>query len=321
MPSRLIVSTAVPRNAPIPSATRGCLHGCAAKRTLASDGGFQAQSGSRGAVLRRNEPTRLSSVSDEEVGGNPARSVASGASNQNSARGCTITPMRVLLVEDEKGLAESMRRGLVGEGFVVDVFHDGVDGLWAASEFSYDVAILDIMLPGMNGYQVLKEVRQREIWTPVIMLTAKDGEYDQTDAFDLGADDYLTKPFSFKVLVARLRALIRRGAPERPAQLRVGTLVLDPARRTITRNGDLIKLTAREFSLLTYLMRNAGSVVGKFDILNNVWDPAYEGSENVVEVYIGYLRKKIDAPYGLQTLSTVRGMGYRLDPDTSNANP
>ncbi len=232
---------------------------------------------------------------------------------------CTIKPMRVLIVEDEKGLAESMRRGLVGEGFVVDVFHDGVDGLWAASEFSYDVAILDIMLPGMNGYQVLKEVRDREIWTPVIMLTAKDGEYDQTDAFDLGADDYLTKPFSFKVLVARLRALIRRGAPERPAQLTVGSLVLDPARRTVTRRGDLIKLTAREFSLLTYLMRNAGSVVGKFAILSNVWDAAYEGSENVVEVYIGYLRKKIDAPYGLQTLSTVRGMGYRLDADSSSA--
>jgi two-component system OmpR family response regulator len=227
--------------------------------------------------------------------------------------------VRVLIVEDEKGLAESMRRGLVGEGFVVDVFHDGVDGLWAASEFSYDVAILDIMLPGMNGYQVLKEVRDREIWTPVIMLTAKDGEYDQTDAFDLGADDYLTKPFSFKVLVARLRALIRRGAPERPAQLSVGSLVLDPSRRTVTRRGDLIKLTAREFSLLTYLMRNAGSVVGKFDILNNVWDAAFEGSENVVEVYIGYLRKKIDAPYGLQTLSTVRGMGYRLDSDIGDA--
>jgi two-component system OmpR family response regulator len=227
--------------------------------------------------------------------------------------------VRVLIVEDEKGLAESMRRGLVGEGFVVDVFHDGVDGLWAASEFSYDVAILDIMLPGMNGYQVLKEVRDREIWTPVIMLTAKDGEYDQTDAFDLGADDYMTKPFSFKVLVARLRALIRRGAPERPAQLSVGSLVLDPARRTVTRRGDLIKLTAREFSLLTYLMRNAGSVVGKFDILNNVWDAAFEGSENVVEVYIGYLRKKIDAPYGLQTLSTVRGMGYRLDSDIGDA--
>jgi DNA-binding response OmpR family regulator len=252
----------------------------------------------------------------------PPRATTTAADSKRDVRAAAKkgAPVRVLIVEDEKGLAESMRRGLVGEGFVVDVFHDGVDGLWAASEFSYDVAILDIMLPGMNGYQVLKEVRDREIWTPVIMLTAKDGEYDQTDAFDLGADDYLTKPFSFKVLVARLRALIRRGAPERPAQLTVGSLVLDPARRTVTRRGDLIKLTAREFSLLTYLMRNAGSVVGKFAILSNVWDAAYEGSENVVEVYIGYLRKKIDAPYGLQTLNTVRGMGYRLDPDTSSQN-
>ena len=178
------------------------------------------------------------------------------------------------------------------------------------------MAILDIMLPRLNGYDVLKHIRDRNIWTPVIMLTAKDGEYDQTDAFDLGADDYLTKPFSFKVLVARLRALVRRGAPERPNKLTVGSLVLDPARRTVTRHGELIKLTAKEFSLLSYLMRNAGSVVGKFDILNNVWDAAYEGSGNVVEVYIRYLRKKIDTPYGLQTLSTVRGMGYRLDPDT-----
>ena len=219
-------------------------------------------------------------------------------------------------MEDEKGLAESMRRGLIGEGFVVDVVHDGVSGLWAATEFSYDVAILDIMLPGLNGYRVLEQIREREIWTPVIMLTAKDGEYDQTDALDLGADDYLTKPFSFLVLVARLRALIRRGAPERPSKLTVGSLILDPARRAVTRNGEPIKLTAREFSLLSYLMRNAGSVVGKFDILNNVWDPAYDGGENVVEVYVGYLRKKIDTPYGLQTLRTVRGMGYRLDGDS-----
>ncbi len=228
--------------------------------------------------------------------------------------------MRVLVVEDEKGLAESLRRGLIGEGFVVDVVHDGVSGLWAATEFSYDVAILDIMLPGLNGYRVLEQIREREIWTPVIMLTAKDGEYDQTDALDLGADDYLTKPFSFMVLVARLRALIRRGAPERPNKLIVGSLILDPARRTVTRNGEPIRLTAREFSLLSYLMRKAGSVVGKFDILDNVWDPAYEGSENVVEVYIGYLRKKIDAPYGLQTLSTVRGMGYRLDANNVSAH-
>lgn len=223
--------------------------------------------------------------------------------------------MRVLIVEDEKGLAESMRRGLIGEGCVVEVAHDGITGLWAATESSFDVAILDIMLPGMNGYKVLEKMRARKIWTPVLMLTAKDGEYDQTDAFDLGADDYLTKPFSFIVLVARLRALVRRGAPERPTKLTVGSLVLDPARRTVTRRGQPIKLTAREFGLVHYLMRNAGSVVGKFDILNNVWDSAYEGSENVVEVYIGYLRRKLDAPFGLHTLTTVRGMGYRLDAD------
>jgi DNA-binding response OmpR family regulator len=179
--------------------------------------------------------------------------------------------MRVLIVEDEKGLAESMRRGLVAEGFVVDLVHDGVAGLWSASEFTYDVAVLDIMLPGLNGYDVLKQIREREIWTPVIMLTAKNGEYDQTDAFDLGADHYLTKPFSFKVLVARLRAPVRRGAPERPNKLTIGSVVLDPARRTVTRRGELIKLTAREFSLLSCLMRNAGSVVGKIDILTNVW--------------------------------------------------
>src|SRR4051794_40831683 len=224
--------------------------------------------------------------------------------------------MRVLMVEDELRLGDTVHRGLTDAGFVVELVHDGENAIWAATEHSYDVIVLDIMLPKMNGYDVLKDIRARSIWTPVIMLTAKDGEYDQTDAFDLGADDYLTKPFSFKVLVARLRALIRRGAPERPNKITVGTLVLDPARRTVTRRGDLIKLTAREFSLLTFLMRNAGSVAGKFDILNNVWDAAYEGSENVVEVYIGYLRKKIDTPYGLRTLNTVRGMGYRLDPDT-----
>jgi two-component system OmpR family response regulator len=224
------------------------------------------------------------------------------------------TPVRVLIVEDEKGLAESMRRGLVGEGFVVDVVGDGVSGLWAASEFSYDVAILDIMLPGMNGYDVLKEIRERSIWTPVIMLTAKDGEYDQTDAFDLGADDYLTKPFSFKVLVARLRALIRRGAPERPNKITVGTLVLDPARRTVTRRGDSIKLTAREFSLLTFLMRNAGSVVGKFDILNNVWTPTRAARTSSRSTSAICARRSMHrTAYG--------GMGYRLDPDTHVPGP
>ncbi|WJH26654.1 response regulator transcription factor [Pseudarthrobacter defluvii] len=223
--------------------------------------------------------------------------------------------MRVLLVEDEKMLAETVRRGLVNEGFVVDVTHDGVSGLWAATENAYDVILLDLMLPLKNGYDVLKELRERLVWTPVLMLTAKDGEYDQTDAFDLGADDYLTKPFSFIVLVARIRALIRRGAPERPVTLTVGSLTLDPGSRSVRRGDTVIELTAREYGLLHYLMRSHGQVVSKAQILDNVWDPAFEGGDNVVEVYIGYLRRKIDAPFGLQTLATVRGMGYMLGAD------
>jgi DNA-binding response OmpR family regulator len=223
--------------------------------------------------------------------------------------------MRALLVEDERLLATSLRAGLTKEGFVVDLVHNGVDGLWSATENSYDVIILDIMLPGMNGYKVLEVLRQRKIWVPVLMLTAKDGEYDQADAFDLGADDYLTKPFSLVVLVARLRALVRRGAPERPAVLSVGSLTLDPARRNVRRGGRPIDLTAREYGLLHYLMRHPGDVLTKAQILENVWDSAYEGGDNVVEVYIRYLRRKIDMPFGLSTLTTVRGMGYRLSPD------
>jgi DNA-binding response OmpR family regulator len=166
-----------------------------------------------------------------------------------------------------------------------------------------------------NGYDVLKELRQRKIWTPVLMLTAKDGEYDQTDAFDLGADDYLTKPFSFRVLVARIRALIRRGAPERPVVLTLGTLTMDPVNRRVRRGDSVISLTAREYGLLEYLMRRHDQIVSKADILDNVWDPAFEGGDNVVEVYVGYLRRKIDAPFGLQSLTTVRGMGYLLSAD------
>ncbi|MFF2318202.1 response regulator transcription factor [Arthrobacter sp. NPDC058097] len=223
--------------------------------------------------------------------------------------------MRVLLVEDEVLLAETIRQGLRAEGFVVDIAYDGVDGLWAATENTYDVVVLDLMLPGMHGYTVLKQMRERRNWVPVIMLTAKDGEYDQADAFDLGADDYLTKPFSFLVLVARLRALVRRGAPERPPTLAVGSLHLDPATRHVTRNGQAITLTAREFGLLDYLMRRPDEVLSKARILDNVWDPDFRGGDNVVEVYIGYLRKKIDEPFGLNTLRTVRGMGYRLSAD------
>lgn len=227
--------------------------------------------------------------------------------------------MRVLLVEDEVDLAESLRRGLTNEGFVVDVAHDGITGGWLAGENPYDVVVLDLMLPGRNGYAVLEDLRAAENWVPVLVLTAKDGEYDQTDAFDLGADDYLTKPFSFLVLVARLRALIRRGAPERPVVLTVGSLQLDPVRRTVTRRGTALELTAKEYVILQYLMQNAEKVVSKLEIMDNAWDAGFEGSENIVEVYVGYLRKKIDAPFGLSTLQTVRGMGYRLVPDEPGA--
>ena len=223
--------------------------------------------------------------------------------------------MKILLVEDEQRLADVVKEGLVAEGFSVDIVSDGITGLWAATANPYDAIVLDIMLPGLNGYDVLKQLRSRKVWTPVMMLTAKDGEYDQTDAFDLGADDYLTKPFSFLILMARLRALVRRGAPERPVLVTVGTLVLDPARRSVARGGTPISLTAREYGLLLYLMRNAGDVVSKAQILDNVWDSAYEGSDNIVEVYVGYLRRKLDVPFGLSTLHTIRGLGYRLDAD------
>ena len=223
--------------------------------------------------------------------------------------------MRVLVVEDEVRLAETLQRGLSGAGFVVDVVHNGEDAIWAATEREFDVLVLDIMVPKINGYKVLEEVRRRQIWTPVLMLTAKDGEYDQADAFELGADDYLTKPFSFVVLVARLHALIRRGRPERPVVLASGDLTLDPSRRRVERAGLEIRLTPREFGLLEYLMRNRGAVVTKSEILDSVWDSAFEGDPNVVEVYIRYLRRKIDAPFGRQAIQTVRGMGYRLDTD------
>jgi two-component system OmpR family response regulator len=223
--------------------------------------------------------------------------------------------VKVLVVEDEHRLATVVKEGLQAEGFEVDIVSDGVVGLWAATENGYDAIVLDIMLPGLNGYDVLKELRARKVWSPVLMLTAKDGEYDQIDAFDLGADDYLTKPFSFMILIARLRALIRRGAPERPVHVTVGSLVLDPGRRSVERRGQPIVVTAREYGLLHFLMRKAGDVVSKAEILDNVWDSAYEGSDNIVEVYIGYLRRKIDTPFGLTTLSTVRGLGYRLDSD------
>jgi two-component system OmpR family response regulator len=223
-----------------------------------------------------------------------------------------VAAVRVLLVEDEVRLADNVRRGLTAEGFVVDVVHDGAEGLFRAQVDSYDVVVLDIMLPGLNGYEVCRRLRAAGVWSPVLMLTAKDGEYDQADALDLGADDYLTKPFSFLVLVARLRALIRRGAPVRPTVLEAGDLTLDPASRTVRRSGVELTLTPREFGVLHFLMRHRGDVVSKADILESVWDAHYEGDENVVEVYVSYLRRKIDQPFGRCAIETVRGAGYRL---------
>jgi len=220
--------------------------------------------------------------------------------------------MRVLLVEDEPHLAEMVRVGLVSEGFVVEVSADGAEGLWRGTAGEFDVIVLDIMLPKLNGYDVLRTLRERDVWTPVLMLTAKDGEYDQADAFDLGADDYLTKPFSFVVLTARLRALQRRGAPERPTVLTAGDLSLDPARRRAARGDTVLTLTPREYGVLEFLLRNKGTVLSKAQILAAVWDAHYDGDDNIVEVYIGYLRRKIDTPFGCQSIDTVRGMGYRL---------
>lgn len=226
--------------------------------------------------------------------------------------------MRVLVIEDEVRLAVTLRRGLVAEGFVVELEHDGDNGFHSAVSGEYDAIVLDIMLPGKHGYDIVRDLRAQGVWTPIIMLSAKDGEYDLADAFDLGADDYLIKPFSFVVLVARLRALIRRGAPERPSVLAVGDLELDPARHRVTRGGTVLTLTPREYSVLEFLMRRNGTAVTKSDIVRAVWDVNYDGDENIVEVYIGYLRKKVDQPFGRKSIETVRGVGYRLSGEPSN---
>ena len=220
--------------------------------------------------------------------------------------------MRLLVVEDEPRLASGLKRGLEAEGFAADVALNGTDGLWMAREHAYDAIVLDIMLPGMNGFEVCATLRQDGNWTPILMLTAKEGELDQAEALDLGADDYLTKPFSYEVLLAHLRALIRRGAPSRPAILQVGDLRFDPGSRRAFRGDIELELTAREASILEFLMRHEGSVMSKTEILSHVWDYDFEGDLNIVEVYIGHLRNKIDRPFGRETLHTIRGAGYRL---------
>jgi two-component system OmpR family response regulator len=229
--------------------------------------------------------------------------------------GVTIDAMHVLVVDDEVRLAQSLARGLRAEGFAVDLAHDGITGRDTALRGTYDVVVLDIMLPGLQGYRVLQELRAAELGTPVLMLTAKDGEYDEADAFDLGADDYLTKPFSFVVLVARLRALARRGASARPAVLRAGDLTLDPASHRVSRGGMEILLTPREFAVLEHLMRHPDVVLSKTALLDHVWDSAFDGDVNIVEMYVSYLRRKIDTPFGRSSIRTVRGAGYLFSPD------
>ncbi|SDQ74385.1 DNA-binding response regulator, OmpR family, contains REC and winged-helix (wHTH) domain [Curtobacterium sp. UNCCL20] len=223
--------------------------------------------------------------------------------------------MRVLVVDDEVRLADGVRRGLEAEGWAVDVAHDGVDGLWHAREFPYDAIVLDLMMPGLSGWAVCAALRADGDWTPVLMLTAKDGEWDQVEALDAGADDYVTKPFSHPVLVARLRALVRRGARERPAVLTLGDLVVDPAARTVTRAGTPVELTSREFAVLEFLARHPGQVRSKREVIENVWDVDFEGDPNIVEVYVGHLRRKLDRPFGRTSIETVRGAGYRLAAD------
>lgn len=221
--------------------------------------------------------------------------------------------MRVLLVEDEQRLARLVQEGLADEGITVDIENDGASGLWRATEGSYDAIILDIMLPEMNGYLVCRELRSRNVWTPVLMLTAKHGEFDEADALDLGADDFLRKPFSFVVLTARLRAIVRRGTPARPVVLSCGDLDLDPATVTVCRQGRAIDLTPREYAVLEVLMRADGDPVRRQEILDRVWGFDDEPASNVVEVYVRYLRQKVDEPFdGPALIRTVRGVGYRM---------
>jgi two-component system OmpR family response regulator len=223
--------------------------------------------------------------------------------------------VRVLLVEDEVTLADAIARGLGAEGFEVEAVHDGLEGLERARAHRYSAIVLDIMLPGRNGFQVCRDLREEGIWTPILMLTAKDGEFDEAEALDTGADDFLSKPFSFVVLVARLRALLRRGTGPRPSVLAVGDLTLDPATRECHRGEHEITLTAREFALLEHLMRHHDQVVSKAELLEEVWGAEADGDPNLVEVFVGYLRKKVDAPFDRHGIVTIRGAGYRVIDD------
>jgi DNA-binding response OmpR family regulator len=223
--------------------------------------------------------------------------------------------LKLLLIEDDPKITRAVSRGLRAEGFTVETASRGDDGLWLATEGSYDLILLDILLPGRNGYQVCAELRAAGDWTPILMLTAKDGDLDEAEGLDTGADDYLTKPFSFPVLLARIRALLRRAATRELAPVAAGDLRVEAAERRVFRGTKAIELTAREFDVLLFLIRNQGVVVSKLEILNGVWDYGFEGDPNIVEVYVGRLRKKVDQPFGRSAIETIRGAGYRLAED------
>jgi two-component system, OmpR family, response regulator len=223
--------------------------------------------------------------------------------------------MRVLVVEDEIKMAGLIRRGLVEEGHAVDVAGSGEDGLLRAGATDYDAIVLDVMLPGISGFDTCRKLRERGVWSPVLMLTARDSIDDRVAGLDGGADDYLAKPFSLRELAARLRALFRRNPSERPAVLTAGDIRLDPASRTVTRGGTEVELSAKEFALLETFMRSPGRVLSRFYLLEHAWEYTYEHRSNVVDVYVRYLREKLDRPFGLESIETVRGSGYRLRAD------
>ena len=222
--------------------------------------------------------------------------------------------MRLLVVEDEPKMAELLRRGLEREGYAVDVVHDGTDAVWAIAETEFDAVVLDAMIPRPDGFEVCRQVRAKGRWTPILMLTARDGVEDRVRGLDSGADDYLTKPFAFAELFARLRAITRRDVVERPTVLEVGDLLLDPATREVRRGDTRIELSPTEFSLLEQFMRHPDQVLSRSHMLEHVWDFAYDGTSNVVDVYVRYLREKIDRPFGRSSIETVRGVGYALRP-------
>jgi len=226
-----------------------------------------------------------------------------------------LGPMRVLIVEDDPAMAAMLGRGLRRAGYAVDSVGTGTDAVWSISETDFDVVVLDAMIPAPDGFEVCRQIRAKGRWVPVLMLTARDATFDKIRGLDAGADDYLTKPFALEELLARVRALIRREPMQRPTELRVGDLVLDPASRTVHRGDTRIPLSAKEFALLQELMRRAGETLTRTYLIEHVWDFAYDGASNVVDVYVRYLRDKVDRPFGRDTIRTMRGAGYRLDPD------